>query len=95
MKLKKRKAKAWMVLLRIGNKIPIGRVTETKCGAETEGNPNTIVNININSFKYDKSKFFKSPFFFLSFSSFLSFSVPFSPSLCTSSPSHIQTFQLK
>ena len=31
----KRKAKVW-VLLRRGNKIPIGGDTETKCGAESE-----------------------------------------------------------
>jgi hypothetical protein len=39
MKLKKKKNQNvdTLVLLRRGNKIPMGRDTETKCGAETEG----------------------------------------------------------
>ena len=39
MKLKKKKDQsvATSLLLRIGNKIPMEGVTETKCGAETEG----------------------------------------------------------
>jgi hypothetical protein len=40
MKLKKKEDQSVdaLVLLRRGNKIPMGGVTETKCGAETEGN---------------------------------------------------------
>ena len=40
MKLKKKDDQSVnaLVLLRRGNKIPMGGVTETKCGAETEGN---------------------------------------------------------
>jgi hypothetical protein len=39
MKLKKKEDQSvdTLVLLRRGNKIPMGGVTETKCGAETEG----------------------------------------------------------
>jgi hypothetical protein len=39
MKLKKKEDQSvdTSILLRKGNKIPMGRVTETKCGAETEG----------------------------------------------------------
>jgi hypothetical protein len=39
MKLKKEEDQSvdTLVLLRRGNKIPMGGVTETKCGAETEG----------------------------------------------------------
>jgi hypothetical protein len=39
MKLKKKEIQSMdtLVLLRRGNKIPIGGDTETKCGAETEG----------------------------------------------------------
>jgi hypothetical protein len=39
MKLKKKEHQTvdTSVLLRRGNKIPMGGVTETKCGAETEG----------------------------------------------------------
>ena len=39
MKLKKKEDQSMdtSVLLRRGNKIPMGRDTETKCGAETEG----------------------------------------------------------
>jgi hypothetical protein len=39
MKLKKKEDQSMdtLILLRRGNKIPMERVTETKCGAETEG----------------------------------------------------------
>jgi hypothetical protein len=39
MKFKKKEDQSvdTLVLLRRGNKIPMGGVTETKCGAETEG----------------------------------------------------------
>jgi hypothetical protein len=40
MKLKKKEDQSidMLVLLKRGNKIPTGGITETHCGAETEGN---------------------------------------------------------
>ena len=44
MKLKKKEDQSvdTSILLRRGNKIPTEGVTETKCGAETEGHPVTV-----------------------------------------------------
>jgi hypothetical protein len=43
MKLKKKEDQSvdTSILFRRGNKIPMEGVTETKCGAETEGSPET------------------------------------------------------
>jgi hypothetical protein len=52
MKLKKKEDQSvdTLILLKIGNKTPMGGVTETKCGTETEGMTiPTLTNLRIHT----------------------------------------------